>query len=96
MKQWHYCERGQRHNYEPNTVPWPIWSLVIHDCDAKESRMLMRVLSAPDGNAQVETEYADPQLQRKFKRSLRKDQRQLCTLSYLHDPGRFNINIGDV
>lgn len=90
---WHYCKMGKPHNYEPNTVVWPIGSLVIHDCDAKEAKMLMRVVSDPDENEQVETEYADRDLQRQFKKTLRKGQRQLCTLSYLHDPARFNINI---
>lgn len=90
--EWHYCEKGRLHNYEPNKVVWPVGSLVIHDCDAKESRMLMRVVSVPDENGQVETEYVDGYRQCQFKKTLRKGQRQLSTLSYLHDPARFNIN----
>ena len=35
-----------RNPYPPNTKRWQKGDLVLHDADAKEARMLMRVIAA--------------------------------------------------
>jgi hypothetical protein len=45
-------------NYAPNTIHWRAGDVVIHDADAKEPRMLMRVIGfTRDGL--VKTQYVD-------------------------------------
>lgn len=69
-------------NYEPNDIHWRRGDTVIHDCDAKEPKMLMKVIGfTRDGL--VKTQYVDKRRRRKiFKNELR----------YLHDPKLWNFN----
>lgn len=68
-------------NYEPNTIRWQKGDIVIHDADAKEPKMLMRVIGyTRDGLCK--TQYVDWSK----KRTVYKND-----IQYLHQPERFNI-----
>jgi hypothetical protein len=84
---FYYCLAGRPHNYEPNTVRWPVGSLVLHDVDAKYNRMLMRVVRAADAEDCIVTTYAD-------QRDRRNRGRMRFPLSQLHDPARFGVDAG--
>ena len=50
MTPFHKRSNGEDMNYEPNTVKWKPGDLVLHDADAKEWRVMMRVVNyAVDG-----------------------------------------------
>jgi hypothetical protein len=69
-------------NYEANTIQWRKGSVVIHDADAKEPKMLMLVIGfTRDGWAK--TQYCD----RRKKRTVYTNQ-----MFALHDPQRFGID----
>lgn len=69
-------------NHKPNTVKWSRGAIVIHDADAKEPKMLMKVVGyTRDGL--VKTQYVD----RRHKRKIWKN-----PMEALHDPARFGIN----
>ena len=73
-------------NYEPNAVDWKVGDLVIHDADAKDSRMLMRVVGY-DEHGLVKTRY------------IRHPYSGMSSIfhndsKYLHDPARFGIKAG--
>lgn len=75
-------------NYEPNTTHWKIGDLVIHDADAKEERMLMRVVGfTKDGL--VRLVYVDPKLQRKW--GTKRNSALLNRMAVLHDPAKFGL-----
>lgn len=88
---FHYCDNGNPHNYPPNAVVWPVGSLVLHDADAKESRMLMRVVGLPDGGGVVEVEYVDAERQKSARRRIGRKRRMAFPLTQLHDPARFGV-----
>lgn len=68
-------------NYEPNLIQWHKGSIVIHDADAKEPKMLMRVIGyTRDGL--VKTQYID----KRHKRTVWKNGKE-----FLHDPRRFDL-----
>jgi hypothetical protein len=68
-------------NYEPNTTQWQKGDIVIHDADAKEACMLMRVIGyTRDGLCK--TKYVD----KSRKRTVWKN-----GIEFLHDPARFGI-----
>lgn len=70
-------------NYEPNLTKWMRDAIVIHDADAKEPKMLMRVTGfTRDG--MVKTKYINPALPRREYRN---------NAIYLHDPARFGIPV---
>lgn len=73
-------------NYDPNTIQWRRGDVVIHDIDAKEPRMLMRVIGY-NSAGECETEY------------ILKDNRRKATyhnpVAYLHSPSRFGIIVQD-
>lgn len=70
-------------NYEPNLIKWTKDSIVIHDADAKEPKMLMRVTGfTRDG--MVKTKYINPALPRREYRN---------SMTYLHDPARFGLSV---
>ena len=47
--------------YEPNSIDWPVGALVIHDADAKEAFMLMRVVGRTrDGRLKTRYAYKQP------------------------------------
>jgi len=74
-------------NYEENKRDWMPNDIVIHDADAKNERMLMRVLGSMTtslGFALVKTEYLDKSVSKLVFWNEKK---------YLHDPTRFNIKI---
>ena len=74
-------------NYEPNTIDWPVGSPVIHDADAKEVRMLMRVIGRlADGR--VETRYISEEMCAKHGRKVWHNRQEV-----LHDPSRFGIDV---
>jgi hypothetical protein len=67
--------------YEPNTIHWGWDDIVIHWCDAKEPRMLMRVIGyTRDGL--VKTQYVD----RRHKRTVWKND-----IKNLLDPRDFKL-----
>lgn len=69
-------------NYEANTNHWVKGHIVIHDADAKEPRMLMRVIGyTRDGLCK--TQYCS----RWLRRTVWKNE-----IKFLHDPARFGIN----
>lgn len=76
-------------NYEPNIISWQVGDLVIHDADAKQEHMLMRVTGfTRDGL--VKTMYHRPGKDmppRQRKKVWRNE------LKYLHDPNRFGIEV---
>jgi hypothetical protein len=68
-------------NYEPNTTHWLKGDFVLHDMDAKEPKMLMRVIGyTRDGLCK--TQYVNTNLRRTIWKS---------ELKYLHEPERFGI-----
>jgi hypothetical protein len=72
--------------YEPNTHHWEVGDLVIHDCDAKQPYMLMRVVGyGRDGLCK--TRYIEPKRLSRMRGCFRNE------LRFLHDPKRFNIEI---
>ena len=75
--------------YEPNTTPWPIGALVIHDADAKKVAMLMRVIGRDKKTGEYKTRYAFP------ARLPKPDRRKVWRndVKYLHDPARFGIKV---
>ena len=68
-------------NYEPNTTKWEIGDIVIHDADAKNERMLMRVIGYED-NGKLITEYI------KFESP---DKTYTNRIEVLHAPSLFGI-----
>lgn len=68
-------------NYEPNTTHWKVGELVIHDADAKNADMLMKVVGY-DKDGLCITEYVSRDGHRK---------RYHNDIRYLHDPARFGI-----
>ena len=75
--------------YEPNTTPWPMGSLVIHDADAKKVAMLMIVIGLDEETGEYKTRYAFPGDRPEPDRLevWRND------MKYLHDPARFGIEV---
>jgi hypothetical protein len=73
--------KGHRMNYEENTIQWRIGDIVIHDADAKEPRLFMRIDGFTlDGLAMCR--YVNPnQGQGIYKNRL----------ASLHDPSRFGL-----
>jgi hypothetical protein len=80
------CERPL--NYEPNAIKWRPGDRVLHDADAKNAGMLMRVL-ARNRNGMVRTEYLDPVLQKRWGKGRRST--LINPLEALHDPERFGV-----
>lgn len=69
-------------NYEPNTTHWHKGDIVLHDSDAKEPKMLMRVIGyTRDGLCK--TQYID---RSRHTRQIYKNE-----LRYLHDAARFGL-----
>jgi len=67
-------------NYPANTTHWRIGDVVIHDCDAKEPWMLMRVTGYQrDGLARCQYIHASHNLKKIWPNPI----------SDLHDPARF-------
>lgn len=73
--------------YAPNTTHWGIGDIVIHDADAKEGYMLMRVIGYTKEGL-VKTRYVYGEW---FGKSKRKPETYLNDLKYLHDPKRWEI-----
>ena len=74
-------------NYEENERYWMPGAIVIHDGDAKNERMLMRVLASTTnsiGFTMIKTEYLDKSVS---KISFWNEKK------YLHDPKRFGITV---
>jgi len=77
--------------YDPNTIDWPVGTLVIHDADAKEAYMLMRVVGRTrEGGYKTRYAVRDP-------RRPAADARRTWVndVRFLHDPARFGIVIPD-
>lgn len=72
-------------NYEPNTRTWRKGDVVIHDADAKEPKMFMRVLGYTREGL-VKTKYISKALPRKVWENEQK---------YLHHPDRFKLHYAD-
>ena len=77
--------------YEPNKTLWKIGDLVIHDADAKEKRMLMRVIGYRKNESEVcETEYLDDELRKSW--CVGKFHGRIFNhIRVLHDPAIFGI-----
>lgn len=69
-------------NYTPNAIQWRKGDIVIHDADAKQPHMLMRV-TGYDRDGLVISEYVDRTHRRKTYRN---------ELRFLHDPALFGID----
>lgn len=69
-------------NYPQNTTHWNIGDLVLHDADAKEPRMFMRV-TGYTREGLVLTKYIDPT--RNGKNTWKND------IKYLHAPDKFGF-----
>lgn len=68
-------------NHEPNLMHWVRGSIVIHDADAKEPKMLMKVIGfTRDGF--TKTQYIDKRQSRKVFTN---------RMVLLHDPRRFDL-----
>lgn len=79
-------------NYPPNTTQWKPGDLVIHDCDAKKPRMLMRVIGYA-ANGYCRTKYVDAELQSEWGRG--EKSRLANPLKYLHDPALWGLELAD-
>lgn len=69
-------------NYEPNTRQWVRGEIVIHDADAKEPRMLMKVIGFTRAGL-PKTRYVDKRQSRKV---------YINEFKYLLDPTQFGLN----
>ena len=76
--------------YEANTIKWKCGDLVIHDADAKNSSMLMRVIGYGKEGL-CHTRYAGPRRSNLDTREIWKNE-----LKYLHDPARLGITVDPV
>lgn len=74
-------------NYPPNTHHWLRGARVIHDADAKNSHMLMRVVGYSKTNGLCITHYLEP----KYLPGMRG--RFLNDIKCLHDPLQFGIAV---
>ena len=77
-------------NYEPNLIQWKRGDIVIHDADAKDSRMLMRVVGYLR-NGLCRTVYVNKERQRGW--GYERVSRLINRVAVLHDPVRFSIEI---
>jgi hypothetical protein len=72
-------------NYNPNTTQWRVGDIVIHDADAKEPRMLMRIVDfdfSVDQQGLAQCQYVDLRHDREIYPN---------QIASLHDPARFGI-----
>jgi len=72
-------------NYAANTTRWKPGDLVIHDCDAKSSEMLMRVVGYDKSSGECITVYD------RDRHSHSRSKRWHNDIKFLHDPERFGI-----
>mgnify|MGYP001289180792 CR=1 FL=1 len=93
--------------HEENKINWGLGSIVIHDSDSKDHKMLMVVVGGiqTDDVIMLETEYLNPMeiipncLKRQYGDDIPKKimshytTRWLNDIKYLHDPARFNIEV---
>ena len=78
--------RGVAMIHPPNTTPWRVGDIVIHDDDAKRADMLMVVIGVSRAGI-YRTRYAFPAGQpRAWRRKVWRN-----TIVCLHDPARFGI-----
>lgn len=70
-------------NYEANITPWKHGNIVIHDADAKEPRMLMKVVCI-QRDGRYRTQYID----KRHKRTM-----WVNDMASLHDPAHFGIDV---
>lgn len=68
-------------NYEPNSEQWPRGAIVIHDYDAKEPKMLMKIIGYTRGGL-AKCQYVD----RRKKREIYPNE-----FGYLHSPEQFGM-----
>lgn len=71
-------------NNKPNTIPWEIGDIVIHDDDEKSAEMVMRVVETGCEFGMVRTEYVNEG-----------SPLYLNDIKYLHDPLIFGIDVFD-
>lgn len=74
-------------NYTPNTQRWQVGDIVIHDADAKNVKMLMRVTGYDARTGECLTEYLHP------KYILGMDMQCSNDIRYLHDPAKFGVSV---
>ena len=72
--------------YQKNKTYWRKGDTVIHDADAKESKMLMIVTNVLDCGC-IQTRYHD----RSISKELFYNKKEA-----LHDPSRFGIVVGEI
>lgn len=70
-------------NYEANTIQWRRGDIVIHDEDAKEPDMLMRIVGFTRKDNLAKCQYVAKRHPRKL---------YINDYKYLHDPNRFGLN----
>ena len=73
-------------NYKENKKKWKVGDIVIHDADAKEKRMLMKVIDVVmnEQGYNCHTEYLDKSVDKEQYWSEKK---------YLHSPKKFKIDV---
>lgn len=74
-------------NYTPNTRRWQVGDIVIHDADAKNAKMLMRVIGYDAVTGECITAYLYP------KYILGMDKPCTNDIRYLHDPAKFGLSV---
>lgn len=72
-------------NYPENQIKWYVGCYVIHDADAKDESMLMKVIEIVDDD-RLKTEYINRNGTQKS---------YINRFEVLHDPRRFNILCDD-
>lgn len=70
-------------NYEPNTFPWRLGDIVIHDGDAKQPDCLMRIMGIKQPSGLLKCQYVHPRKPRKIYPN---------PIEVLHDPMKFGID----
>ncbi len=75
-------------NYPANTRHWQIGDLVIHDADAKQVEMLMRVAGYCRRTGMCRTKYVQPGYYDCMRKAA-----MLNELKYLHDPALFGLEV---
>ncbi len=75
-------------NYSANTRHWQIGDLVIHDADAKQVEMLMRVVGYDRKKGLCRTKYVQPGYYNGMRKAAMPNE-----LKYLHDPALFGLEV---
>ena len=81
---------GNGTNYPENIIRWKEGDVVIHDYDAKNPHLLMKVVKVQK-NGLIVTKYIDPDIMLP-----RRNVRFKNDLKFLHNPAKFGISLRSV